>query len=334
MDSEMVPFVWCRVTAEAAGYRTNKYKDIRMPPSDGSHSQAKTAYLHMLWASIAFAIMAAVTHWAGEHCDWQLVAVSRAFIAFFFSLIIARISGVKLIIRGPKSLWVRSLAGSTGMTCNFYALAHLPVSDALTLMNTAPIWVTILLWIVFKQKPTTGIVIAVLTSVAGIALIQQPHFGGGKFACFIAMCGAFCTSVAMLGLNRLRDIDPRAVIVHFSGVASLATIAFMALTDRKDHIAQLKSTPVLILLLLVGVAGVAGQIGMTLAFTKGQASRVSVIALSQILFGLFFDAIFWGRSVNAISLLGMVLVIVPAAWLILSETPARSHDLIEVEMED
>jgi drug/metabolite transporter (DMT)-like permease len=288
----------------------------------------------MLWASVAFAIMAAVSHWAGERCDWQLVTVSRASIAFFFSLVIARVSGVKLVIRGPKTLWVRSLAGSTGMLFNFYALAHLPVSDTLTLMNTTPIWVTLLLWFVFKQRPTSGIVVAVLTSVAGIALIQQPHFQSGKFACFMALCGAFCTSIAMLGLNRLRSIDPRAVVVHFSGVASLATVTFLALTNRKDYFAQLNGSHVLIPLVLVGIAGVAGQIGMTLAFAKGQASRVSVIALSQILFGLVFDAVFWNRSVNAISLLGMVFVIVPAAWLILSETPARSHDLIEVEMED
>jgi drug/metabolite transporter (DMT)-like permease len=305
-----------------------------MSPSDSSHSQTKTAYLHMLWASVAFAIMAAITHWAGERCDWQLVAVSRASIAFFFSLVIAMASGVKLVIRGPKTLWVRSLAGSFGMLCNFYALAHLPVSDTLTLMNTAPIWVTVLLWVVFKQKPTTGIIIAVLTSVAGIALIQQPHFQSGKFACLMALSGAFCTSIAMLGLNRLRSIDPRAVVVHFSGVASLVTIAFLALTNRKDYFEQLNGNPVLILLVLVGLVGVVGQIGMTLAFAKGHASRVSVIALSQILFGLVFDAIFWSRSINAISLLGMVFVIVPAAWLILRETPAQSHDLIEVEMED
>jgi drug/metabolite transporter (DMT)-like permease len=308
-----------------------------MLPSDDSHSQAKTAYLHMLWASVAFAIMAAGSHWAGERCDWQLVAVSRAAIAFFFSLVIATASGVKLIIRGPKTLWVRSLAGSTSMLCNFYALTHLPVSDTLTLMNTTPIWVTLLLWFVFKQRPATGVVIAVLTSVAGIALIQQPHFQSGKFACLMALCGAFFTSIAMLGLNRLRSIDPRAIVVHFSGVASLATGAFLALTnlaDRKDYSAQLNGRHVLIPLALVGIAGVAGQIGMTLAFAKGQASRVSVIALSQILFGLIFDAIFWSRSVNAISLLGMIFVIVPAAWLILGETPARSHDLIEVEMED
>jgi drug/metabolite transporter (DMT)-like permease len=93
-----------------------------------------------------------------------------------------------------------------------------------------------------------------------------------------------------------------------------------------------KST--LALLIMVGAAGVAGQIGMTRAFAKGQASRISVIALSQILFGLGFDALFWNRSVNLISLLGMVLVIVPTAWLILGREPQQSHDLTEVEMQD
>lgn len=288
----------------------------------------------MLWASFAFAVMAAVSHWAGEHCDWQLVVVARATVAFFFSLVIAKSLGVKLVFRGPKTLWVRSLAGSTGMLCNFYALANLPVSDTLTLMNTAPIWVTLLLWLVFKQRPTPGILIAVLTSVVGIALIQQPHFQNGKFACLMALCGAFCTSIAMLGLNRLQHIDPRAIVAHFSGVASVATLAFLALTNRKDYSAQLNSKTVLILLVLVGIAGVAGQIGMTLAFAKGHASRISVVALSQILFGLAFDVFFWNHPVNAISLLGMVFVIVPTAWLILGKTPEQSHDLIEVEMED
>lgn len=305
-----------------------------MPSSDNRRSQHKIAYVHMLWASFAFAVMAAVSHWAGEHCDWQLVVVARATVAFFFSLVIAKSLGVKLVFRGPKTLWVRSLAGSTGMLCNFYALANLPVSDTLTLMNTAPIWVTLLLWLVFKQRPTPGILIAVLTSVVGIALIQQPHFQNGKFACLMALCGAFCTSIAMLGLNRLQHIDPRAIVAHFSGVASVATLAFLALTNRKDYSAQLNSKTVLILLVLVGIAGVAGQIGMTLAFAKGHASRISVVALSQILFGLAFDVFFWNHPVNAISLLGMVFVIVPTAWLILGKTPEQSHDLIEVEMED
>ncbi len=298
------------------------------------HTIDRAAYFHMLWASLAFAVMAAVSHLAGERCDWQLVVVARAAVAFCFSLLIAKAFGVKLVLFGSRTLWVRSLAGSTGMLCNFYALAHLPVSDTLTLMNTAPIWVTLFLWLVFKQKPTPGIAMAVLISVIGIVLIQQPHFQDGKFACLMALCGAFCTSIAMLGLNRLHHIDPRAIVVHFSGVASVATILFLLATNLKDHSAQLSDKFTLLLLVLVGMAGVAGQIGMTQAFAKGHASKISVVALSQILFGLVFDVLFWNHPLNAVSLLGMVLVIVPTAWLILGRTPKQSHDLIEVEMED
>jgi drug/metabolite transporter (DMT)-like permease len=211
-----------------------------------------------------------------------LVVVARAVVAFFFATIIARAGRVKLVWRGSAALWVRSLAGSTGMLCNFYALAHLPVSDTLTLMNTSPIWVTLLLWLMFGQRPTVGIICAVGASVAGIALIQQPHFQSGKFACLMALCGSFCTSIAMLGLNRLKHLDPRAIVTHFSGVAGVATVLFLLLTNRKDYSTQLGDKSVLPLLLLVGAAGVAGQIGMTRAFAKGPASRISVIALESI----------------------------------------------------
>lgn len=306
----------------------------RMPASENLHTQDRNAYIHMLWASLAFAVMAAATHRAGEDCDWQLVVVARASLAFLFAVVIAKLSRVKLVFRGPKTLWVRSLAGSASMLCNFYALAHLPVSDTLTLMNTAPIWVTLLLWLVFDQRPTVRIVVAVSAGVAGIALIQQPHFQSGKFACLMALCGAFFTAVAMLGLNRLQHVDPRAIVVHFCGVASLITTIFLLLTNRKDYSAQLNNVAVWGTLLLVGLAGVAGQIGMTKAFAQGRATHISVVALSQILFGLAFDVLFWNRGANWISLLGMVLVIVPAAWLILSKTPKQSRDLVEVEMED
>src|SRR4030095_2461290 len=235
----------------------------------------RTSYLHMLGASLAFAVMAALSRRAGESCDWQLVVVARAVVAFFFAAIIAKAGRVKLVWRGSATLWVRSVAGSAAMLCNFYALAHLPVSDTLTLMNTSPIWVTLLLWLMFRQPPTIGIICAVGASVVGIALIQQPHFQSGKFACLMAVCGAFCTSIAMLGLNRLKHLDPRAISVLFSGVASVATVLFLLLTNRKDYSTRLGDKSVLLLLLLVGAAGGAGQNGMKRALAKRPAPRLS-----------------------------------------------------------
>jgi drug/metabolite transporter (DMT)-like permease len=286
----------------------------------------------MLWASFAFTLMATFSRWAGDYCDWRLIAFARASLACVFALLLAKAVNVKLVFWQPRILWMRSLAGSLSMFCNFYALAHLPVSDTLTLMNTAPIWVTLLSWLAFKQKPTAGIIAAVLTSVVGIVFIQQPHFQDGKFAILMALIGAVTTSIAMLGLSRLQSVDPRAIVVHFSAVASVSTLLLLMLTGPTQAFTPLRQTNVVILLLLIGAGGVLGQIGMTMAFAKGHATRISVVALSQILFGLLLDLVLWKHQLNWMSLFGMVLVIAPTAWILLGETPKQSHDVVEAEM--
>ncbi len=286
----------------------------------------------MLWASFAFTLMATFSRWAGDYCDWRLIAFARASLACVFAFLLAKAVGAKLVFWRPRILWLRSCAGSLSMFCNFYALANLPVSDTLTLMNTAPIWVTLLSWLVFKQKPTLGVIVAVLTSVVGIVFIQQPHFQDGKFAILMALIGAVTTSIAMLGLSRLQVVDPRAIVVHFSAVASVSTLTLLLTTGPAKAFAPLNNATAVSLLLLIGVGGVLGQIGMTMAFAKGHATRISVVALSQILFGLVVDLVLWKHPLNWLSLVGMGLVVAPTAWILLGETPKQSHDVVEAEM--
>src|SRR5262249_22794815 len=96
--------------------------------------------------SMAFATMAALAHGLATRCDWQTVAFFRAFLVFLFGLLLARLSGARLVIWRPGILWARSIAGSISMVCSFYAFAHLPIADVLTLTNTFPIWVALLCW--------------------------------------------------------------------------------------------------------------------------------------------------------------------------------------------
>ncbi len=56
--------------------------------------------------------MGALSHLAGDRCDWQIIAVTRTSLAFIFSLIIATASGVRLVLFKFAVLWMRSLMGS------------------------------------------------------------------------------------------------------------------------------------------------------------------------------------------------------------------------------
>src|SRR5205085_2619767 len=109
----------------------------------------------------------------------------------------------------------------------FYALTHLPVSTSLTLSNTVPLWVTLLAWPVLGQRPRASVWAAIGIGLAGIVLIQRPEAVGNHLAAAMALANAFSTSFSMLGLNRLGGVDARAVVTHFSGVATVFTLVVL-----------------------------------------------------------------------------------------------------------
>jgi drug/metabolite transporter (DMT)-like permease len=278
----------------------------------------------MLAGSLSFAAMGAFSHLAGERCDWRLVAVARAGLAFVFSAAIALSSGARLVLWRPRLLWVRSLAGSVGVLCAFYALTHLPISTALTLSNTVPVWVALLAWPVLGERPGAAVWLAVTAGVCGVALIQRPGAAGDTSAALLALCNALATAVAVLGLNRLGSVDARAVVVHFSGVSTAITLAFLLLSREAVEYATLKDIPTLLLLTGVGLTGTLGQLAMTRAFALGNAPRVSVIGLMQIVFAVCFDLLLWQRAFDLVTVAGILLVVAPSGWLML-HAPLRKR---------
>jgi drug/metabolite transporter (DMT)-like permease len=71
----------------------------------------------------------------------------------------------------------------------------------------------------------------------------------------------------------------------------------------------------------VGLTATVGQVCLTKAFTSGQPAKVSVIGLSQIIFALVLDVIFFKRTYTWTTLLGIALVAAPTAWLMAHRRP-------------
>jgi drug/metabolite transporter (DMT)-like permease len=286
--------------------------------SRATDDETRSAYAFMLASSLSFAVMGALGHLAGERCDWRLVAAARSSVAFLLTLALSLSAGVRLVLFRPAILWMRSLAGSFGVLFAFYALTHLPVSTALTLSNTVPVWVTLLAWPVLGQRPGAPVWGAIAVGLAGVVLIQRPEAAGDRLAGLFAIGNAVTTSVSMLGLNRLGGVDARAVVTHFSGVSTVFTLAFVLLSGGRVEYGALRDPSTLALLFGVGVSATAGQLTMTKAFAKASVpSKVSVVGLMQIVFALLFDLTLWHRRFDALLVLGIALVVVPSAWLML-----------------
>jgi drug/metabolite transporter (DMT)-like permease len=62
-----------------------------------------------------------------------------------------------------------------------------------------------------------------------------------------------------------------------------------------------------------------GQLFLTLAFSHGAPAKVSVVGLTQIVFALIFGVCLFDHQVNALTLIGTLLVIAPTAWMMTRE---------------
>jgi drug/metabolite transporter (DMT)-like permease len=277
----------------------------------------------MLLGSFAFAVMGVLAKDLTEHgCDWQVAACARAGLVCVFALGLSLLGRVRLVVVGSRMLWMRSVAGSLSMVCTFYAFGQLHVAEVMTLTNTFPIWVAFLSWPLLGRFPKGPVWVAVLCAVAGLFLMApaasseaQPRGSLREAAMLLGLLAALFTSFAMLGLHHLGGLDSRAVVVHFSAVACAFCLASFFVFPRKHDLAECLQPYLALLLLGVGVSATLGQLCLTWAFTTGVPTKVSVVALTQIVFALLFEGVPTG-----LALVGIALVVGPSAWLMLHRT--------------
>jgi len=284
-------------------------------------------YLWMLCGCGWFAAMVVIIGAANHHVAWQTVAVFRAAIAAIFATTLAVGTRAKLTF-GTPILWLRSVSGSLSMVTSFYALTHLPGSDVLVITNSFPVWVALLSWPMFGERPTLGVIVAVLAAVGGVAVCNELKFSEFQPAHFAAIFASVFTAVAMMGLNRIKGVSSLGVVVHFSWVS----VAFCSLTyfmpPKEGEVAK-PFLPGEVLhwveLLAVGATATFGQIFLTKAFRGGQATKVSVVGLSQVVMVMLWEGLVpkewdWGgRDFSAWQLVGTVLVLGPTAYLMIRE---------------
>ncbi len=290
-----------------------------VPPIHPPYPEPIEAYGWMLAGALSFAFMGAFTHLAGEQVDWRFVATIRAILSCLIACTIAWQTGAKLVVWGTPTVWMRSLSGSISLLATFYALTALPIAECLALTNMFPLWVAFLSWPMLGHLPGPANWVAALLAVLGVAMMGAAEIdqtGWSWNPAYLVALGASVTSaIAMIGLHRLRGMAPSAIVAHFSGVGVLFCIASLAMPGTPA--VELKGlTPIVAMIILaVGITATIGQLCITRAFASGPPSKVSVVALTQVVFAMVLDLIIWHREIDIAKVIGMGLILLPTAWV-------------------
>ena len=287
-----------------------------VPAERRGMSRPVRPYLWMLSSALSFATMGALSKVLAEASDWRFLALVRAALMLLFAVAIGLAMRTPFVVRGTPILWMRSLVGSLSMVCTYYTLTHLQFSEATTLIKSYPLWVAILTWAVFKERPTAKVWIAIVVGIVGVVMIAQPHFDDAGLAVATGVLSSICTAVVMLGLKRLANVDTRIIVTHFAMVSTVVCGAVFALTGAGRPVGALGDSKSLTMLLGMGLMGTLGQIALTRAFALGDPSMVSVVGLSEMIFSAAYDRVLWHRTFEWTTLAGMALVAAPTAWLL------------------
>ena len=203
-------------------------------------------------------------------------------------------------------LW-RGISGSIALALFFYCITVLPLATAVTLNYTAPLFLTILTMLVFKDKFHLTLTIAILLGFCGVVLLLHPTLQRDQLLPgLLGLISGFLAGVAYLNIRQLAVIgEPDTRIVFYFSLIALIGSSVWMLFDTV-HAITLQGFAIL---LGLGSTATLAQLAMTRAYRTGNTLVVGSLAYSTIIFASLFGMLLWDETLSLGSWLGMAFII-------------------------
>lgn len=260
----------------------------------------------ILTSAFCFAVMNVCVRMAGD-----LPSVQKS----FFRNLIAAVFALILLLRErqwPKItrrqlplLILRSIFGTVGILCNFYAVDHLVLSDASMLNKMSPFFAILCSWLVLKEKITPVQGAAVLAAFGGSLLIIRPTLSNmDLFPSLIGLLGGAGAGAAYTMVRKLGQtgINRTMIVLFFSAFSCLVTLPFLVFDYHPMSGTQLAA------LLGAGLAASGGQFSITAAYCYAPAREISVYDYAQVIFSAFLGFVLFQQIPDQLSIIGYLLI--------------------------
>jgi drug/metabolite transporter (DMT)-like permease len=147
------------------------------------------------------------------------------------------------------------------MYCFFFAIAKMPLADAMLLKLTAPIFMPVIAVLWLHERVTPALALALGIGFAGVAVILDPQVGAGvqvSPVALIGLLGGILAALAKVTVRRLsRSEPPTRIVFYFALIAGLISAVPLLWAW------QTPSPSAALLLLGIAVAATLGQLALT-----------------------------------------------------------------------
>ncbi len=283
-------------------------------PNKDSSMRGITA---MLGAVCLFSLMDAGLKWLSPHYPAIQVTAMRAMasLPFVIVYVLLRGSAASLLkVRWSLHL-LRGVLGISMLALFTFGIRTLPLSEAYSLFFIAPLLITALSVPMLKEKVGMARWVAIFVGLLGVLIVLRPGTENlGSLGSLAILAAAVCYSVSAITVRVLSRTDSSDSMVFWAmtmiavGAGCIAAPHWQAIEPR--HFMVLAG---------IGITGFFGQVAITAAFQKGEASVVAPFEYSALALGLGLDWLLWQTLPDGIALFGALVIIASGLYLIRKE---------------
>lgn len=286
--------------------------------------------LCIITSACGFAVMSAFIKLSGDLPSFQKT---------FFRNLVAAVIALYLIIKhkgslvgkkeNRKILVLRSIFGTIGIVCNYYAVDRLVLSDANMLNKLSPFLVVIFCALFLKEKINLKQITMVSVAFIGALFIIKPSFNVEVIPYLVGVLGAVGAALAYTCVRVLGKKEDYYTIVFF-----FSTFSLIAILPGFIAVYKPMTTIQVVYLLLAGISASIGQFGITLAYKFAPAKEISIYDYSGIICSAILGMVFFGEHPDTMSIIGYLIVFAAAFDMFLYNKKLDKLDKKDNQLKD
>ncbi len=269
------------------------------------------AALLMLGSTLAFGLMAIAIRYATRYVPTQEVAFFRnAFGLLALLPMLIRPGSAPLRTQQLPRYFLRSAIGLASMLCAFWAIGHLPISQAISLSYSTPLFVTIAAVLWLGETVRLRRWAAVIIGFIGVLIIVRPGSTSFTPGTLVAVGAAVLSSLVAIQIKQLTRVDSADTVVFYTYVfwVPLSLVPALFVWVWPTGLAW-------VWLVATGVLGTLGQLLWTRALRLGEVSALTPISFMQLPLVSFLGWLLFNETLDRWTVIGAAIILGANAYI-------------------
>lgn len=274
-------------------------------------------------SALLFSLMGVFVREASASVNNENIVFFRNLVGVLFFLPLVFAKGFKPFkTTRLKSHLLRTSYGLGAMYCFFYAIAHLPLADAMIFTYSAPVFTPILAYFWLKEPLTRRMLVLSALGLLGVILVGKPSGALFSSLTLVGLAASLLAASAFVSIREMSDTEPAYRIVFY--FASFSTLfSAVPLTWAWQPLDQSQ----LLLLFSAGLLAAFAQIFMSHAYSLAPPGLIGPVAYSAIVFSGLIGWILWGETPDTSSIIGALLIFSASLLSIFQAKPTTHKTL-------